>query len=151
MFRWNRWAFRKAARTGDASCDCGSALEAWRLFAKYYYLFRGTPTRIWIDYAFFHALFGLTERLKPGNADEVLRDDRQAKLNTPEFLPRALFDRFKIEVLATTDAAVDDLKWHKQIQESGWKGRVLPTFRPDAVVDSEYLGFAGQFEEARAR
>ncbi len=114
--------------------------EAWRIFAKHYYLFRGTPTRIWLDYAF-STLFGLTERLKPENADAFYETIDKA-LRTPEFLPRALFDRFKIGVLATTDAAVDDLRFHRQIQESGWKGRVLPTFRPDAVVDSEYLGFA---------
>jgi glucuronate isomerase len=113
--------------------------EVWRIFAKNYYLFRGTPTRIWIDYAF-STLFGLTERLKPENADVYYETIAKA-LNTPEFLPRALFERFKIEVLATTDAAVDDLKWHRQIRGSGWKGRVLPTFRPDAVIDAEYLGF----------
>ena len=113
--------------------------EVWRIFAKHYYLFRGTPTRIWLDYAF-STLFGMTERLRPENADSYY-DTIDRALKTPEFLPRALFDRFKIEVLATTDAAVDDLKWHKQIRQSGWKGRVLPTFRPDAVVDAEYLGF----------
>ena len=128
---------------GGASGDLTATVdprEAWRTFAKYYYLFRGTPTRIWLDYAF-HSLFNLTERLKPENADEYYEAIDKA-LRTPEFLPRALFDRFRIEVLATTDAAVDDLKWHRQIQHSGWKARVLPTFRPDAVVDSEYLGFA---------
>jgi glucuronate isomerase len=113
--------------------------EAWRIFAKNYFLFRGTPTRLWIDHAF-STLFGLTERLSAENADEYYEIIDKA-LRTPEFLPRALFERFRIEVLATTDTAVDPLKWHKQIQESGWKGRVLPTFRPDAVVDAEYLGF----------
>jgi glucuronate isomerase len=113
--------------------------EAWRIFAKNYFLFRGTPTRLWIDYAF-GTLFGLTDRLNPDNADEYYEAIDKA-LRTPEFLPRALFERFRIEVLATTDAAVDDLKFHKQIRESGWGGRVLPTFRPDAVVDAEYLGF----------
>ncbi len=113
--------------------------EVWRIFAKHYYLFRGTPTRLWLDYAF-KEQFGFTERLKPENADEYY-DAIDKKLQTPEFLPRVLFDAFKLEVLATTDAAVDDLKWHKEIRASGWKGRVLPTFRPDAVVDAEYLGF----------
>src|ERR1700755_3102916 len=113
--------------------------EVWRIFAKNYYLFRGTPTRLWIDFAFSEN-FGLTDRLSPENADEYY-DVIDKKLQTPEFLPRALFDRFKIEVLATTDAAVDSLEQHKKIRASGWKGRVVPTFRPDAVVDAEYLGF----------
>lgn len=113
--------------------------EVWRIFAKHYYLFRGTPTRLWIDYAF-EQLFGLTERLAAANADEFYEVIAK-KLQTPEFLPRALFDRFNIEVLSTTDAAVDLLEFHQTIKASGWKGRVLPTFRPDAVVDAEYAGF----------
>ena len=112
---------------------------AWRIFAQNYFLFRGTPTRMWIDYAF-QTLFGLNERLSADNADEFY-DIIDKALKTPEFLPRALFERFRIEVLATTDAAVDTLSWHQQIRDSGWKGRVVPTFRPDAVVDAEYLGF----------
>jgi glucuronate isomerase len=114
--------------------------EVWRIFAKHYYLFRGTPTRLWIDYSF-SELFGLTERLSPANADEYYEIIAKA-LETPEFLPRALFDRFKIEVLATTDAAFDSLEFHQAVKASGWKGRVLPTFRPDAVIDAEYAGFA---------
>jgi glucuronate isomerase len=113
--------------------------EVWRISAKHYYLFRGTPTRLWIDYAFAEN-FGLTDRLSPGNADEYY-DIIAKKLETPEFLPRALFDRFRIEVLATTDAAFDTLEYHQAIKASGWNGRVLPTFRPDAVVDAEYKGF----------
>jgi glucuronate isomerase len=113
--------------------------EVWGIFAQYYYLFRGTPTRLWLDYTLENQ-FGLKERLSAANADayyEVIAK----KLETPEFRPRALFEQFKIEVLATTDAAFDDLGWHKRIRESGWKGRVLPTFRPDAVIDAEYIGF----------
>ena len=53
----------------------------------------------------------------------------------PEFRPRALFVRFKIEVLCTTDAATDTLEFHQAIRGSGWQGDVRPTFRPDAVVD----------------
>ena len=128
----------QAGAKGDVSATADPR-EIWRVFAKHYHLFRGTPTRMWLDFAF-SMLFGMTERLRPENAD-LYYDTIDKALQTASFLPRALFDRFKIEVLATTDAAVDDLKWHRQIQQSGWKGRVLPTFRPDAVVDVEYLGF----------
>jgi len=113
--------------------------EVWRIFARNYYLFRGTPTRLWLDYSL-ETLFGLKDRLSPENADEYY-EIVQKKLNTPEFLPRALFEKFRIEVLSTTDPAFDTLEWHKQIKSSGWKGRVLPTFRPDAVIDAEYTGF----------
>jgi glucuronate isomerase len=113
--------------------------EVWRIFARHYYLFRGTPTRLWLDFAFAE-LFGLTERLSEANADAYYEAIDRA-LQTPEFLPRALFDRFRLEVLATTDAAVDSLEFHQAIKRSGWKGRVVPTFRPDAVIDAEYAGF----------
>jgi glucuronate isomerase len=113
--------------------------EVWRIFAKHYYLFRGTPTRLWLDYAF-EKLFGLAERLQPENANAYYEAIDKA-LQTAEFLPRALFERFRLEVLATTDAAVSPLEFHRKIRESGWTGRVLPTFRPDAVIDVEFDGF----------
>jgi glucuronate isomerase len=118
--------------------------EVWRIFARHYYLFRGTPSRLWLDYSF-SELFGLTDRLSPANADEYYEVIAK-KLQTPEFLPRALFERFKLEVLATTDAATDKLEFHQAIKTSGWKGRVLPTFRPDAVVDPGSTGFKGNLE-----
>jgi glucuronate isomerase len=114
--------------------------KVWKIFASHYHLFRGTPTRLWLDFAF-QELFGLTERLSETTADhyyEVI----EAKLATAEFLPRALFDRFGIEVLATTDSPLDTLADHAGIRNSGWKGRIVPTFRPDAVVDPAFDGFA---------
>lgn len=134
----------QAGARGD-SLATADPREVWRIFARNYFLFRGTPTRLWIDYVF-STLFGLDERLNADNAD-AFYDTIARKLQEPEFLPRALFERFRIEVLATTDAAVDDLAWHRKIRESGWKGRVLPTFRPDAVIDAEYLGFRANLEE----
>jgi glucuronate isomerase len=124
---------------GDSSAPQPDPREVWRIFARHYYLFRGTPTRLWLDYTL-EQEFGLKDRLSSANADEFY-DVIDRKLQTPEFLPRSLFDRFKIEVLATTDAAFDTLEYHKAIRESGWKGRVVPTFRPDAVIDAEYAGF----------
>ena len=122
--------------------------EVWRIFAKHYYLFRGTPTRLWFDYAL-SVNFGLKDRLSPKNADEyyevILR-----KLQTPEFRPRALFEKFNIEVLSTTDSPLDTLEHHKAIRESGWQGRVLPTFRPDSVIDAEYIGFLENIEKLGA-
>lgn len=114
--------------------------RVWHLFASHYHLFRGTPTRIWLDFAF-QELFGLTERLSATNADAYF-DTIQQKLRLPEFLPRALFERFNLELLATTDSPLDSLGDHQAIRASGWKGRVIPTFRPDPVVDPEFTGFA---------
>lgn len=113
--------------------------QVWRTFAENYYLFRGTPTRIWLDYAF-QELFGLDERLSAANADHYF-DVISEKLASAAFLPRALFERFNIEVLATTDSALDSLADHQVIRESGWQGRIIPTFRPDSVIDPAFAGF----------
>jgi glucuronate isomerase len=113
--------------------------KVWRIFASHYYLFRGTPTRLWLDYAF-QEQFGMTERLSAATADTYY-DAIEAKLATPEFLPRALYEQFNIEVLATTDSPLDQLADHAAIRESGWRGRIVPTFRPDPVVDPEFPGF----------
>ncbi|MGB7598982.1 MAG: glucuronate isomerase [Candidatus Sulfotelmatobacter sp.] len=114
--------------------------RVWRIFATHYYLFRGTPTRLWLDFVF-QELFGLEQRLSEKNAD-LFFDTISEKLGTPEFLPRSLYERFNLEVLATTDSPVDSLAEHKAIRESKWKARILPTFRPDPVVDPEFDGFA---------
>jgi glucuronate isomerase len=113
--------------------------RVWRIFAENYYLFRGTPTRMWLDYAF-HELFGLEERLSKATAD-VYFFVISERLKTPEFRPRALYERFNLEVLATTDSPLDSLEYHQAIRDSGWKARIIPTFRPDSVVDPEFTGF----------
>jgi len=116
------------------------ARRVWRIFARHYYLFRGTPTRLWLDFAF-QELFGLDERLSEATAD-LYFDTISEKLRAPEFLPRVLYERFNLEVLATTDSPLDSLDDHKAIRESNWKARILPTFRPDPVVDPEFVGFS---------
>ncbi len=116
----------------------GGAVETderkiWQLFADHYHLFRGTPTGSWLDYSF-HFVFGVEEKLTSSSA-RAIHDQIAACLQQPEFRPRALFERFNVEVLTTTDAATDPLQQHMAIRESGWQGRILPTFRPDTVVN----------------
>ena len=113
--------------------------KVWRIFASHYYLFRGTPTRMWLDYAF-QELFSLEQRLSEKTAD-LYYDTIAAQLQTPEFRPRALYERFNLEVLATTDSPLDSLADHDAIRKSGWKARIIPNFRPDSVVDPEFPGF----------
>ena len=112
----------------------------WRLFAQHYHLLRGTPSRMWLDHSFQH-VFGIDRRLSLDTADWYY-DHIADCLARPEFRPRALFDRFNIEVIATTEAATDDLRWHRMIRDSGWEGRVITAYRPDGVVDPEVAGFA---------
>ncbi|WP_212525129.1 glucuronate isomerase [Actibacterium sp. MT2.3-13A] len=118
--------------------------KIWRLFAAHYHLFRGTPSRLWLDHAF-QDVFGAESRLSAENADDYF-DRISACLARPEFRPRALYDRFGIEVIATTDSPLDDLRWHKKIRDDGWHGRVVPTYRPDPVIDPEFEGFVANVE-----
>ena len=104
----------------------------WRTFAEHVHLFRATPTGVWLDHELYE-LFGIRERLGGDTAPRIY-DAVAEKLASPEFRPRALFERFNIEVLATTDAAGDSLEHHQAISESGLRGRVIPTFRPDALL-----------------
>ena len=117
----------------------GDARKIWRRLAENYHLFRGTPTRIWLDHAF-HEVFGIRERLTTDSADRLF-DYINACLAKPEFRPRALFERFNIEVFATTESPLDPLAQHAKIRASGWKGRVVTAYRPDPVVDPEFEGF----------
>jgi glucuronate isomerase len=107
----------------------------WRLFAKNWYLFRGTPSRVWLEHSL-ETLFGITETLSEKNADATFDIITEA-LPKPEFRPRALYDRFNIEAISTTDGALDTLAFHDQIRASNWGGRVLPAYRPDAVIDPD--------------
>ena len=115
------------------------ARKIWRTFAGLYHVFRGTPTRVWLDHAF-HDVFGIRERLTPESADR-LYDRINDCLADPAFRPRALFERFNIEVIATTESPLDPLSHHAKIRASGWKGRVVTAYRPDPVVDPEFDGF----------
>jgi len=115
------------------------ARKIWRTFAGLYHVFRGTPTRVWLDHAF-HDVFGIRERLTPESADR-LYDRINDCLADPAFRPRALFERFNIEVIATTESPLDPLVHHAKIRASGWKGRVVTAYRPDPVVDPEFDGF----------
>jgi glucuronate isomerase len=121
---------------GSAETD---TRRIWRLFAKNYYLFAGTPSSIWLDHVF-NEVFGLDTLLNEETADWYY-DHINEYLGRPEFRPRALFDRFNIEVLATTESPLDSLEHHKAIRDSDWQGRVITTYRPDPVVDPEFEKF----------
>lgn len=119
--------------------------EAWRVFAQNFHLFRGTPSSMWLNHVF-HDVFDLRVRLDAGTSDHYY-DTITAALQTPDFRPRALFERFNIEVIATTESPLDPLQHHAAIRDSGWAGRVITAYRPDAVVDPEHEQFTGALEQ----
>ena len=117
----------------------------WRRFAGRYHLFRGTPSRMWHDWVYTQA-FGLDVRLSAETADHYY-NVIDAALKTDAFRPRALFERYNIELIATTESPLDPLSHHAAIQASGWKGRVVTAFRPDPVLDPDFEGFHANLDE----
>jgi glucuronate isomerase len=113
--------------------------KIWQIFAENFHLFRGTPTGIWLTEELVN-VFGIHEKLAGNNAQEIY-DRIDARLKSSEFNPRRLYKQFNIEVLCTTDAATDTLEYHQQIRKSSWEGRIVPTFRPDAVVNINTPGW----------
>ena len=123
-------------RNGVVTADPRSA---WRVFAANQHLFRGTPSALWLSHVF-SEVFGFDQALGSDTADDYY-DRISEALATPQFRPRALFERFGIELLATTESPTDDLRRHKAIRASGWSGRVVTAYRPDPVVDPEHEEF----------
>nr|WP_321445132.1 glucuronate isomerase [uncultured Cohaesibacter sp.] len=151
----DHYVFRMLGSQGVAMEDLGvpridggwtetDGRKIWRLFAKHAYLLRATPSKLWLSHAFEH-VFGWTSWINEDNADAAY-DHIAACLEKPEFRPRALFERFNIEVLSTTESPLDDLKWHRAIRDSDWQGRVVTAYRPDPVVDPHFTNFTANVE-----
>ena len=150
----DHYLFRMLYSQGAALEDLGignpdaDPREAWRILAAHYHLFRGTPSRIWLDWVFAEA-FGLDVRLEAETSD-LYFDTITDALQSDHFRPRALFDRFNIEIIATTESPLDPLAHHQSIRdlnEAGiWGGRVITAYRPDPVVDPEFEGFSGNLD-----
>lgn len=115
--------------------------KVWRLFAENYHLFHGTPSRMWHDWVY-SVVFGLEETLSAATSDHYY-DVIAEKLQRDDYRPRALFERFNIEVIATTEDPLDPLAHHQKLIADGWGRRVVTAFRPDNVLDPDYEGFAG--------
>lgn len=123
--------------------------EAWRTFAAHWHLFAGTSSGYWLSHEL-ATLFDLTDEPSAETADASF-DAISARLADPAYRPRALFDRFRIEVLATTDDPMDDLAAHAALAaDPTFRGRVLPTFRPDAYLDPAASDFHSRVERLTA-
>lgn len=121
--------------------------QVWRLYAANVHLFRGTPSGLWLAHEL-ESVFGVNDKLNADNADSVY-DHIESQLKQSTSSPRALFERFNIAVLATTDSATDTLEQHKAIRASGWKARIIPTFRPDSVVNLQTPGWLANIDQLR--
>lgn len=146
----DHYVFRMLYSQGVALADLGignpsaNPRESWRLFAERYHLFRGTPSRMWLDWVFAE-VFGMGIQLCAASSD-LYYDTITEMLATPGFRPRALFERYNIEVIATTESPLDSLAHHAAIRQSGWQGRVITAYRPDPVIDPEFEGFQSNLD-----
>ena len=109
------------------------ARKIFQLFADHWHCFLGTPSRLWLEYTLYETL-NVSSELTSANASKVF-DEIAEHLDHDSYKPRALYDQFNIETLATTDTAVDTLEHHKAIQQSDWTANIIPTFRPDSVLN----------------
>lgn len=117
--------------------------EVWATLCAHWGALRGTPTRLWLEHTLAE-LFGVEEDLRPANAAATYE---QVAAALPGLTPRTLYARFGLEVLATTDGALDDLAAHRALADDpSFGGSVVPTFRPDAVVDPARPGWADAVE-----
>ncbi|WP_199432817.1 glucuronate isomerase [Qaidamihabitans albus] len=132
-----------ARRDGGASET--DPRRIWRLFCEHWHLFRGTPSRYWLEHEL-SEVFGVSVQPSAATADRIY-DEIATALAAPEFRPLALLDRFDIELIATTDSATSDLRHHARLRENGFGDRVIPTFRPDSVVHIGHEGWRKQVEE----
>ncbi len=107
--------------------------DVWQIFADHFYLYRGTPSGLWFTYTL-ENIFGITEIFNSSSSERIY-DQIVSVLGEPDFTPRDLFHRMKIELLATTDPVTSSLNHHQSIRESGWSGRVIPTFRADDMLN----------------
>ncbi len=150
----DHYVFRMLYSQGVALADLGignpdaDPRESWRLFAKNYHLFRGTPSQMWLNWVFVDA-FGIDVLLSAETSDHYF-DAITEKLATPDYRPRALFERFNIEVIATTESPLDTLEHHLAIRASGWQGRVITAYRPDPVIDPEFEDFEDNLQRFSA-
>jgi glucuronate isomerase len=116
------------------------ARQVWRLLCAYWAVFRGTPTRYWLE-SELAEIFEVSLRPSAQTADAIY-DQVADRLAKDDYRPRALYDRFHIQVLATTDDPADDLSAHAALAaDPTWSGRVIPTFRPDRYLEPAEPGW----------
>src|SRR5215212_2415845 len=117
----------------------------WRAFCENWKLLRGTPSRYWLEHELVE-VFGVDQVPSAETADAIY-DQIAACVADPGFRPRALLDRFKIEVISTTDPATSELQHHEKLTADGLGERIFPTFRPDAVAYLDRSNWRADIQE----
>src|SRR5674476_1267093 len=130
----------EALGVGQGPLSESAARAAWRLLCSHWDIFRATPVRYWLE-SELAEIFEVTVRPSADTADAIY-DHLAERLSQAAYRPRALFERFRISVLATTDDPCDDLSTHAAlVADPTWSGRVIPTFRPDRYLEASEPGW----------
>lgn len=130
----------RAMRTNgvDEEYITGKSTSDWEKFEKWAetipYTMRN-PLYHW-SHLELKTAFSIDKLLSPKTAREIF-DECNAKLATPDYTARKFMERYNVETVCTTDDPVDTLEYHKTIAESGFKVKVLPTWRPDKAMAVE--------------
>jgi glucuronate isomerase len=132
----------EALGVGQGPLSEKAARQTWRLLCSRWHIFAATPVRYWLE-SELAEIFGITVRPSAESADAIY--DHIAECLTQDgYRPRALFTRFNISLLATTDDPCDDLSAHAALAaDPSWSGRVIPTFRPDRYLEASERGWPG--------
>jgi glucuronate isomerase len=155
----DHYVFRMLASQGIDLADLGvpradgervsaDSRQIWRTFCENWKLFRGTPSRYWLEHELVE-VFGV-DLVPSAETADAIYDQIAACVADPAFRPRALLDRFTIEVISTTDPAISRLEHHAKLAADGFAERVLPTFRPDALVYLDRPNWRNEIAELAA-
>ena len=122
--------------TGDASPK-----EKFVKFAEALQYCIGNPLYHWAHIEL-QRYFGIHTPLNAKTAEDIY-EKANAAIAKGDFRPQSLITKSNVKVVCTTDDPIDSLKYHKLLKNvDGFYCKVLPTFRPDKVLNINLDGFA---------
>lgn len=117
-----------------------SPRDKFRAFASIMPYIIGNPLYHWAHLEL-QRFFDIYTPLSSKTADAIY-DEVEAKLKSGKYSARQCIEMSNVKVVCTTDDPIDDLKYHKALKnDSAFKVKVLPTFRPDKALNIELDGF----------
>src|SRR6266700_7512955 len=93
--------------------------------------------------------FGIDELLDEESAPSIWEQANAALANG--LTAHAILQKFRVEVVCTTDDPTDDLRHHHAIAKSNLTTQVFPCFRPDkalAIGDADFLPWLDKLSQA---
>lgn len=130
-----KWRAMRSNGVEEKYCT-GKDTSDWEKFQKWAetvpYTFRN-PLYHWTHLELKTA-FGIDKLLNPETAKEIFDECNDKLRNDPNMTARGLMRRYNVETVCTTDDPADTLEYHKQVKESGFEVKMLPTWRPDKAM-----------------